>query len=126
MKKIIIDGNHTEKLTDALETIQARCSVRTLIADEVEDILNNATSKLGISKKAMAGTKLLYTGAERFPNAYKYRPESTRFTAEHNGRYWVVTSITRDTCPNREDDTHLYLSESAQKALIARFESYQS
>ena len=124
--KIIINGNHAEKLTDALETLQARCTARTITASEVEDILDYATSKLGISKKAMTGTKLVYTGAEHFPNAYKYRPESTHFTAEHNGRFWVITEIARATCPNRADNTHLNLSESAKAALLERFASYQS
>lgn len=124
--KIIINGNHTEKLASALETIQARCTARTLTADRIEDILNSAASKLGISKKAMAGTKLVFTGAKQFPNAYKGIPESTHFTAEHNGRFWVITDITRSTCPDRAADTHLTLSESAKAALLERYAYYQS
>lgn len=124
--KIIINGKHTEKLANALDTIQARCTARTLTADRIEEVLNTASSNLGISKKAMAGTKLVYTGATHFPNAYKYRPESTHFTAEHNGRFWVITDITRATCPDRADDTHLTLSESAKAALLERYASYKS
>ena len=124
--KIIINGNHAEKLTDALETVQARCSVRTLCADEVEKILETATRNLGVSKKAMVGTKLLYTGAQHFPSSYKYQADSTHFTAEHNGRHWVVTSVTRKACPNRQNDTHLTLSEVTKTALIERFANYQS
>lgn len=124
--KIIINGNHAEKLTVALETVQARCSVRILCADKVEEILETATRNLGVSKKAMAGTKLLYTGALYFPSSYKYQVDSTHFTAEHNGQYWAVTNITRKTCPNRQNDTHLTLSEGTKAALIERFANYQS
>lgn len=38
--KIIINGNHAEKLTDVLETVQARCSARTLCAALIERFAN--------------------------------------------------------------------------------------
>ena len=123
--KIIINGSHTEKLAAALDEVQARCTARTLTVADVESILEDATAKLPISKAAMKGTRLEYTGAEKFPSAYKYRPESTHIIAEHNGRYWVILDIDRYTCPNRNDNAGLRLSDSAKEALLRSLESFE-
>lgn len=121
MKKIIINGNHTQKLTDALAAVQSRCTARTLTVSDVERILEDAFKRLSISKKALAGTRLEYSGAEHFASAYKYMPESTQFVAEYDGRHWCVLSVSRSFCPDRESNTSIKLSESAQAALVARF-----
>lgn len=120
MKKIIINGNHAEKLAAELYDVQKHCQARTLTVREIECILEETTQTLNISKKALKGTILTYTGAETFPSAYKYKPESTHFKAECNGRYWVVSEIFRDTCPNRCVNTGIELSDSAKEALTKR------
>lgn len=125
MKPIIINGNHTEKLEAALNEVQARCKARTLTVSDVERILEVATAKMPISKTAMKGTRFTYTGAEKFPAAYKYRPESTHVVAEHNGRFWVIMAIFRSTCHNRNDNASLTLSDSAREAVLASFESFE-
>jgi predicted component of type VI protein secretion system len=120
--KIIIDGNHIEKLTDTLTAVQARCTARTLTAADVEHILQKATESLrGISKAAMKGVKVIYTGGERFPNAYRYRPESTQFAAEHNGKHWVIYELCRAECPNRLDNVGFILTETAQAAILQTY-----
>ena len=118
--KIIINGHHAAKLAAALNEAQARSRARTLTVEDVERILEKATAEVGVSRNALAGTGLHYTGAEHFPGAYKYSPESTHFIAEHNGRVWVVTDIYRSTCPNRRSNVSMRLSESARTALVAR------
>ena len=122
--KIIINGKHTEKLTEALKVAQDRCTARTLTCSDIERILEQATEKLNISKANMKGTRLEYTGAEQFPRAYKYRPESTHFTAEHNGRHWVIIYLDRYTCPNRRDNTSLILSELTRAAILDTFNAF--
>lgn len=124
--KIIINGNHREKLESALSAAQAHCTARTLDCDDIEYKLERVTARLGIAKAAMKGTRLTYTGAQHFPKAYQHTPESTHFTAEHNGRFWVVTSITRAECPNRQDDCSLTLSDSAKEAILRAHESFQA
>lgn len=125
MKKILINGSHTEKLTAALEEIQSRCTARTLTVSDIEWNLDKVTKELGIPKKAMTGVKLHYTGAQQFPNAYNGLPESTHFRAEFNGRVWVITEIFRTTCPDRINNTSVELSESAKEALLARFSTFR-
>lgn len=100
--KIAINGKHHEKLADALNDAQKRCSARCLTVEQVEAVLESINSRLDrIAKKAIAGTRIIYTGAEKFPNAYRHIPESTHFTAEHNGRYWAIVAVWRGVCPNR-------------------------
>lgn len=123
--KIIINGNHTEKLRIALDDVQSRCKARTLTVSDIEYILESASDKMPISKSAMKGTRLDYTGAEKFPNAYKYTPESTHFVAEHNGRFWVILNIDRYICPNRNDNASLMLSDSAKAAILQSFEAFR-
>lgn len=122
-KKIVINGKHREKLAAELEKVQNRCTARTLTVREIERILDRAERELAVSKKALTGTTLTYTGAQTFPRAYKYRPESTHFTATFNGRNWVIFEISRDDCPNHHDDTTLQLSDSVKAALLERFSS---
>ena len=121
--KIIINGNHSEKLAEALDKIQSRCTARILSCEKIEEILADAIKKIDIPKTTMKGTVLIYTGAEHFPKSYKYRPESTHFTAEHNGLFWVITDISRNFCPNRTDNSSIILSETAQTALLKKFKS---
>ena len=95
MKKINIAA--LDKLQAALDEVQKRCSARTVTAKEIADVLNG----IKVPKKHLNGTKVHWDGAEKFPNAYRYTPESTHWTAENvNGR-WYVTAIYRNTCPNR-------------------------
>lgn len=123
-KKITINGKHKEKLAAELEKLQHRCTARTLTVGGIESILSETERKLGVSKKALTGTVLTYTGAQPFPRAYKYQPESTHFTAEFNGRHWVILEISRDDCPNRDDDTTLQLSDGVKEALLKQFSSF--
>lgn len=123
--KIIVTPANVNKLTAALDEIQHRCTARTLTADYIAYILQRAERKLDIPKKYLAGCKIMYSGAERFPNAYHGRPESTHFTAEHNGRHWIVTELHRADCPDREGNTSIILTEAAKAALINRLSCFR-
>ena len=123
--KIIINGKHTEKLTEALEAVQARCTARTLTCSDVERILDEVTERLHVSKANLKGTRIDYTGAEKFPGAYKFRPESTHFIAEHNGRHWVILDIGRYTCPNRRENVNITMSLLTRAAVLDSLE-YQT
>lgn len=120
MKKPIILNSETkmQQLQSELDEIQSRCKTRTISAADVANILSEVERSLGISKEAMKGVTVLYSGAEKFPNAYKYIPESTHFKAEHTGTCWKVDSINRTTCPNRTKNTELVLTDAAKEAII--------
>ena len=122
--RIAINGSHRPRLAALLEAAQKRCTARTLDVSDVETILNNVDQRLDIPKCSLRGTLLYYSGAENFPSAYRYRPESTHFRAEHTGRCWVVTGASRHTCPDRYDNASLVLSPSAREALQRKHESF--
>ena len=120
MKKPIILNSETkmQQLQSELDEIQSRSKTRTISAADVANILSEVERSLGISKKAMTGVTVFYSGAETFPRAYKYTPESTHFTAEYSGTSWRIVSIKRDACPNRTKNTEVVLTDEAKNAII--------
>lgn len=113
--KINIDN--IEKLTAAIKEAEGRATVRTITAKDIQYVLHEIED--GIAKKKMSGTKVHYTGAQHFPNAYKYRPESTHWVAENVNGKWYVTDIYRDTCPNRSSwNTEIEYSDTAKQAIL--------
>lgn len=122
---LVINGNHTSHLATALMEVQRRCTARLLTVEKIESILDDADAHLNIPKNKMRGIVLEYTGAEHFPRCYKYPPESTWFTAEHNGRYWVIKHIARHACPNRLDNVSITLTEAAREAIISHAQYFR-
>lgn len=112
MKRISI--TNIEKLQAALDEVQKRCSARTIKAQDIVDVLN----EIKVPKKHLDGTKVYWDGAEKFPNAYKYRPESTHWWAENVKGRWYVLGIDRGTCPNRSSRRGEITFSEAAKAWI--------
>ena len=112
--KINIDN--TEKLTIAIKEAEGKATARTIKASDIQYILHDISE--GIPKAKLHGTKVHYDGAQHFPNAYKYRAESTHWSAENIKGKWYVTSISRGTCPNRIKNTWIEFSEEAKKRII--------
>lgn len=106
-----------EKLQAELDKVQDRCTARTVTAQQIVDTLNS----ISVPKCHLHGTTVHWDGAEKFPNAYKYTPDSTHWRAENvNGR-WYITDICRDTCPNRTTrQGRIIFSESAKAWIIER------
>lgn len=121
--KIVTNGQHMARLNAALDAAQKGCTARILTCEKIDWILEKAASKMNIPRAHMKGTRLTYNGAEHFPSAYHFRPESTHFDAEHNGRHWVITSIKRGPCPNRLDNTVIHLSPLASQAILDSFDN---
>ena len=112
-----INAENTEKLNAAIAEAEGRAKVRTVDAKTIQNILDRVSGV--IPKAKLHGTKVYYDGAEHFPNAYKYRPESTHWTAENIKGKWYVTDIKRATCPNRRTwNTSVVFSEEAKEAII--------
>lgn len=113
-----INVENTEKLENALQEAQGRATARTLGVEDVLKYLKRVEDRIGVGKTALKGTKVHFTGAEKFAKAYQYVPESTHFEAVHNGKTWFVTLITRDTCPNRWDKIDVELSDITKDAVL--------
>ena len=112
----------SEKLSQAIKEAEGKARVRTVTAEDIERILDNISNN--IPKAKLHGTKVFYDGAEKFPNAYKYIPESTHWTAENcNGR-WYVTDIYRGKCPNKINNTFVKYSEEAKQRILQNASNY--
>ena len=112
--KINIDNK--DKLETAIMEAEGRATARKITADQIQYILHDIEE--GIPKAKLHGTKVHYTGAEKFPNAYRYRAESTHWMAENVKGKWYVTNIFRSTCPNRIKNTHVEYSDTAKEAIL--------
>lgn len=113
-----INIENRDKLETALKEAQGKATTRTIDVDRIFSVLKHVEERLGIGKTALKGTKVHFTGAEKFAKAYRYIPESTHFEAVHSGKTWFVTSITRDTCPQRQDAVDVALSDTAKDAVL--------
>lgn len=113
-----INIERKEQLEAALKEAQGRATARTIDVDRILGVLKYVEERLGIGKTALKGTKVHFTGAEKFAKAYRYIPESTHFEAVHSGKTWFATSITRDTCPNRWDKIDVELSDITKAAVL--------
>ncbi|MBO7043556.1 hypothetical protein J6W34_03305 [bacterium] len=116
MKKI-----NTEEL---LNKVQKKCSTRTITLEEISKTLNDYTESLSISKKSLIGTEIVDCdlNAQNFPNAYRFTPESTHFSAIYKSTGWVITDIWRSRTNAPTKKLIAKLSETAKESLIARFE----
>ena len=92
-----INLTNNAKVTAAIKEAEGRATARTV---SVEDIVK-ALGKIKVPKSKLNGTVVRWDGAEHFPNAYRYRPESTHWVAENVNGKWYLTNVYRDTCPNR-------------------------
>lgn len=115
MKQILINEKNTVKINDAIKAAEGRATARTITAETIFSRL----ARIAVPKSRLDGTTVHYDGAEHFPSAYRYRPESTHFTAENKGGKWYLVDVWRDTCPNRySHDTIVNYSESAKAWII--------
>lgn len=96
-----INVTRTEKLTAAINDAQARASVRTITAVDIQQAVNSIEQRLKtlLHKKDWTGlTFECNLHAQTFPGAYKGTPESTQFTLVRAATGWFVTAIRRDIC----------------------------
>ena len=108
-------------LGKAISAAQGRSYERTIDVEDILNTLDKYTQSLNISKKAMEGiTATFDRHAQAFPNAYKWTPQSTQFTATFHAGSWRITDIFRDTCTKH--DRHLVtLPPEAKTAILQRF-----
>lgn len=117
MKAISI--KNIEKLTEAINAAEGRATARTITAQGITRQLEYIEKTLRIKKKDMVGIKTdVDIHAQNFPNAYKYRPESTHFRAERRSSGWYITDIYRCYTRGAGHEVKMTLTEEAEKAII--------
>lgn len=118
MKTIIINENNVEKITAVLADVQKRSKVRTIDTSDIYNTVDRVNGHLAIPKKYMEGVMIhCDLNAQDFPNAYKYRPESTHFTATFKGGKWRLTGVYRDTT-ERTNKVKITLTGEAKEKIL--------
>ena len=123
------DQLHIDKgylaLSAVLDDVQKPTKVRMIDAEDIIRHLCAISDNLNIPKKAMEGITIRADlNAQKFPNAYKGRPESTIFEAEYKAGGWRVTSVARSESVQRNHGTSITLTDDAKAALLLRFSEF--
>ena len=122
-KAIPLHGvNADAKITAALEAVQGKCKVRTIDADDIKNAIEQMERFFGIPKCKLDGLRVdCDVNAQSFPNAYKFVPESTIFSAENRKGKWYIVSIRRAPtyAPTRAVQV-CHMPEDMADAIIAR------
>lgn len=116
---IKIDTLHAEKLQAAIAAAEGRAHARTISPADMIAACDAITVRLAISKRALEGTTAeVDINAQKFPNAYKYAPQSTIFSAIYKRGAWYLTDVHRGLCTTIE--VRLHLNDAAKVAIIAK------
>lgn len=110
-------------LSADLDTLQKRCTARTIDTGDIINCLNRYVSALRISKTAAVGIKMTVDpNAQNFPNAYKYLPDSTLFDAEYTAKGWIISNLRRGITHRAAGMYHVNLTDKAKAAILENLE----
>ena len=123
---IIVKPENEDRIMEVINKAQRNATSRTIEDfNHITTILKEVERRIGsISKSSLEGTRVCYDHGQHFPNSYRWTPNSTHVSfTYHNGK-WYFEGAVRTICPNRNSGYHykLTLSESAKKAILARYE----
>ena len=110
-------------LEKAIKEAEGRATMRTIQAKAILSVLMDIDDRFAFaSKKSREGLTInVDYHAHDFPNAYKYRPESTHFTAEYKNGSWRITGIFRDWCRRSGNEYLITMPDQLKEALIAHY-----
>jgi hypothetical protein len=117
---IVISEQNRQKINDFINEVEGRCTMRTITYDSVVQACEKIEKKLGIYKKDMEYVKFnVDIHAQNFPNAYKYRAESTHFIVERRGGKWRLVAVGRNyTRTYGHEFKCEYMTEQTKNAII--------
>jgi len=115
--------NEIVPLENAIKEAEGRATLRTIQAKTILIVLNDIDYRFAFaSKKSREGLKInVDYNAQDFPNAYKYTPESTHFTAEYKNGSWRITGVYRDRCRRSGNEYLITMPDQLKEALIAHY-----
>lgn len=122
MESIIISETNKDRIKAAIQEAEGKASARTVEYDGIVRACGRIEKKLGIPKKYLEGIRYdVDLHAQNFPNAYKYRAESTHFVVEYSKGKWRLVSIERAyTRTAGHDFRCLAMPEETRNAVIDR------
>jgi len=123
-RPIVIKPANRERLQAALTAAEGRSTARLISAEELIRLTAELDKQMRrySTKKAMEGlTAKLAPHADRFPSAYKWRPEGTACDIEYNKGSWKLISCCRDYCDDLSNGSHiLHMPDAMQSEIISR------
>lgn len=111
-------------LSDKLNEIQNRSKERLLSVETCAERLTEVENFIGITKKAMTGTKVIvHASMEKLPHTYKYSANSTKAVFTFDGKRWRFLTAYRDHIVQRSNYFHseIELSDLAKEGIISRY-----
>ena len=123
-KSIVIKEENRKRITEELNAIQVRCTMRIATVEQVYKACDILLKKFKITKKAMNGCTFIYRPfATTVPAAYKYRYIGTTIMLTvKNGNFQLVDCY-RDDCGNIKV-WECRLTEEAKKAILNNYERF--
>jgi len=121
-----INVTNEQKITEAFDAVNAK--VRNADYTSVKAIVNVIEKSL--TEKVLP--KNLWTGlafwcdinAQKFPNAYRWIPESTQFILTRFPSGWFVTRVARLSCGTKMIAISTTLTDKQKEAIINNFYSF--
>jgi hypothetical protein len=93
---IIISENNRARIETAIAKAQGKAQCRLIEFDDIVKACRTIEKELGITRKALEGISYnVDLHAQNFPNAYKYRAESTQFTLTFEKGKWRLVRVFR-------------------------------
>lgn len=126
MKSIIINETNKAKIETAIQEAEGRATMRTISYNGIVRATQRIEQKLGVPKKYLEGVRFdVDFHAQNFPNAYKYRAESTHFVVEYSKGKWRVVSIERAyTRTAGHDFVCLTMPEETKRAIVEKMMNF--
>lgn len=124
----VIKGNE-EKINLAFKQVEGKAKERTCTAQDVFKAVEKIERKFNIPKKYMNGLLVKCDiHAQKFPNAYKYAPESTQFHLKNINGNWYVYNISRNNCnrSNQKGFEAYFISDEIKAALLKKYEKFEA
>ena len=123
--KIKVDEKNFDKLNEAIKAAEGKARERKIDARDVVWMVNRIEKELRIPKKRMNGIVAVCDyNAQKYPNAYKYTPESTWVWLQRFPSGWFVVDVERRRTGGTEKRFTLNLPEEAKNAIIERCEKF--
>lgn len=118
-RPIVIKPANLARLQAALSAAEGKSSARLISAEYLIRLTTELDEQLirYSSKKARSGLiAKLAPYAERFPNAYKWRPEGTACRVEYSSGTWKLISCDREYCDNPANGSQIIHMPNAMHA----------
>ena len=121
-----INVTNEQKITEAFDAVNAK--VRNADHTSVKAIINiieKSLTKKGLPKNLWSGLAFWCDiNAQKFPNAYKWTPESTQFILTRFPSGWFVTRVTRTSCGTKMIAIVTPLTDKQKEAIVNKFYSF--